>query len=477
MTTTCATLPIGKRALALFVATALIIAGCGPADDAEPEAGPELEAPTEDVATGPGGMDDGGNADDGTVAVCELAYYTGEFASFGPGLTADVRFPIEEVINLDPPLGRSWELYNEDLGTLGEAQATGYCLEEHQAEIVISIAHGYQTYRDQMLTHWADNDGPLAPSVHGGAIPGNLGGSAAEPIFRAQGLDEGLGTSGALYAEQIGAARVVVIATETEGFQLAADAVTEAASALEIDVVARLDVPAERSSYDDAIAVLEAEQPDAVIVQASVLDSAALVRQAHGAGMTLRWIGETGWGQPSFVEALGSGPLTSQRSIGFAAFGPRLTTPAWDFYSNLWDETAGYGDTYGDPGDPYHFSAYDLLVHTALAVEAGGSYAASDWAPAMHAVGEAPGEICYTYASCLALIRSGEEVDYEGVTGSSDYGPGGVNSVGQTYTPILRDGSFGPPIAIDSVRSLEIIERIATPASCDAPALPNSCEW
>ncbi len=33
------------------------------------------------------------------VVVCELAYYTGEFQSYGPSLTNDVRFPIEEVIN------------------------------------------------------------------------------------------------------------------------------------------------------------------------------------------------------------------------------------------------------------------------------------------------------------------------------------------------------------------------------------------
>ena len=35
------------------------------------------------------------------VVVCELAYYTGSFADYGKSLTNDVRFPIEEVINLD----------------------------------------------------------------------------------------------------------------------------------------------------------------------------------------------------------------------------------------------------------------------------------------------------------------------------------------------------------------------------------------
>ena len=35
----------------------------------------------------------------------------------------------------------------------------------------------------------------------------------------------------------------------------------------------------------------------------------------------------------------------------------------------------------------------------------------------MNAVGEPPGEVCYTYAECLALIRAGNDIDYEGVTG------------------------------------------------------------
>ncbi len=64
------------------------------------------------------------------VAVCELAYYTGEFGAYGPSLTNDVVFPVVEVINNDPPLGRTWDLYHEDLGTNGEAQAYRTCVEQ-----------------------------------------------------------------------------------------------------------------------------------------------------------------------------------------------------------------------------------------------------------------------------------------------------------------------------------------------------------
>ena len=85
------------------------------------------------------------------MTVCELAYYTGSFAPYGKALTNDVRFPIEEVINLDPPLGRPWELVSEDIGDDKEGQAAKICLEQHKAEILVSIAHQYRTYRDYMM--------------------------------------------------------------------------------------------------------------------------------------------------------------------------------------------------------------------------------------------------------------------------------------------------------------------------------------
>jgi hypothetical protein len=439
------------------MALALLAAACG---------GPGASA---------GGSGAAPSVSDEPVAVCELAYYTGEFGAFGQSLTEDVIFPIEEVINDDPPLGREWELFHEDLGTVGEAQAARTCLEQHGAEIVVSIAHGYRTYRDFMMDWWQENDSPLGPSVHGGAIPGNLGGKAAEPIFRAQGLDEALGMSGILYAETIGAESVVVFATQVEGFQLAANAAENAAEAVGIEVLDRIDVPAEQPSYRAEAQRIADLAPDAVIVQAGSVESASLIRQAAEAGLSLNWIGETGWIQEEFINTLGTDPIASQEAIGFAAFSYNDQTPAWEFFEELWSSTEPYNDE--DATGLYHFSTYDLLVQTALAVEYGGSYNASDWAPAMHEVGEEPGEVCYTYADCLALVREGEDIDYEGITGTGTYTDGGVNHVVQAYTPFNEDGTAGAPVLLDAERALEIIEQIVVQAECDPADPPNECTW
>ncbi len=460
------------RTLVVTTVLALVAAGCsstpaasGAASDAASDAASgaaptTAPASSEPVASGP-------------VVVCELAYYTGAFAAYGKALTNDVRFPIEEVINLDPPLGRSWELVSEDIGDDHEGQAAKICVEQHKAEILVSIAHQYRTYRDYMIEYWQENDSPLGPSVHGGAIPGNLGGKAAEPIFRAQGLDEALGTYGSLYASSQGLNNVVIFATQVEGFQLAANAAEKAAGILGLNVLARLDVQPTQPSYRAQAQKIADLKPDAVIVQAGSTESAALIKGAAEAGLSLTWIGETGWAEAEFMGTLGTAPIASQKLIGFPSFAPDKTTPAWAFFQPLWDAQT---DKAYDATGQYAFSTYDLMVQTALAVEAAGSYKASAWAPAMFAVGDG-GEKCYTYADCLKLIRDGKDVDYDGVTGPGLYTDGGVNAVTPAFIPFKADGTTGEPVLLDAAKGLEILDQIVTKATCDPENPPNECKW
>jgi branched-chain amino acid transport system substrate-binding protein len=416
------------------------------------------------------------------VQVCELAYYTGSFAAYGPSLTNDVRFAVEDVVNQDPPLGRTWELISEDIGDSFEGDAARKCIEQHGAEILVSIAHQYRNYRDYMMETWAENDAPLGPSVHGGAIPGNLGGKAAEPIFRAQGLDEALGTFGSLYAASIGAQDVVIFATEVEGFQLAADANEEAAMAIGLNVLERINAPADQASYRADAEKIANLDPDAVLVQAGSTESATLIKAAAEAGLSLNWIGETGWSEAEFIGSLGADPIATQQGIGFTTFAPNLGTPAWESYQPMWDAQTNCTDGVADcppydASNQYAFSTYDLIVQTALAVEAAGSYNASEWAPAMHAVGDAPGEVCYTYFDCLALIREGMDIDYEGVTGPGLYSDGGVNAVTPAYLGFNADGTIAEPVLLDAATGLEILEEIRTNAECDPADPPNECTW
>jgi len=115
-----------------------------------------------------------------------------------------------------------------------------------------------------------------------------------------------------------------------------------------------------------------------------------------------------------------------------------------------------------------------MWIITALAIEAAGSTDASLWAPAMFEVTDPPGTVCYTYPECLALIRAGEDIDYEGVTGPGTFSSGGVNAITPTVTLFNVDGSVGDEILVDATRALEIIDQIAVDADCDEN---NVCDW
>ncbi len=465
------------RIVVVFTVLALVAAACSSGATPSPSGSSTAPSTAPSGATSAAPSPSPGEK----VVVCELAYYTGEFADYGPSLTNDVRFAVQDVINTDPPLGRPWELVSEDIGADHEGQAAKICLEQHKAEILVSIAHQYRTYRDYMMDYWQENDSPLGPSVHGGAIPVNLGGKAAEPIFRAQGSDQALGTYGALYAEQKGLNKIVIFATQVEGFQLAADSAQGSAEILGLEVLARIDVPAKQASYRAEAQKIADLNPDAVIVQAGSTESASLIKSAAEAGLKLTWIGETGWSEAQFIKTLGTEPIASQESIGFPSFAADKSTPAWEFFQPKWDgqKNCATGVTKCPPYDAnnqYAFSTYDLFVQTALAVEQAKSYKASAWAPAMFTVGDG-GEKCYTYADCLKLIREGKDVDYDGVTGPGLYTDGGVNAVTPAYIPFKADGTPGDPVLLDAEKGFQLLEQIKVEAKCVPENPPNKCTW
>jgi len=267
-----------------------------------------------------------------------------------------------------------------------------------------------------------------------------------------------------------------------EGFQLAADAEQGAAELLGMNVLERIDAQPQQSSYRTEAQRIADLNPDAVLIQAGSVESATLIREAAEAGLSLNWIGETGWSEVEFINSLTADPIASQQGIGFATFAPNLDSPAFAYFQPLWDGqtdcTSGVASCPPYPAtNQYATSTYDLLVQTALAVEAGGSYEASDWAPAMNMVGEAPGEVCYTYPDCLALIREGVDIDYEGITGPGDYTDGGVNAVTPAYLPFNADGTIGEPVILDPVEALNLLDQVKTEAECDPADPPNECTW
>jgi hypothetical protein len=65
--------------------------------------------------------------------------------------------------------------------------------------------------------------------------------------------------------------------------------------------------------------------------------------------------------------------------------------------------------------------AYDAVISQALAVDKANSDVGSDINAVMTQVTNPPGTQCYTYKDCLALIKAGTKMNYDGASGPLDY--------------------------------------------------------
>jgi hypothetical protein len=133
---------------------------------------------------------------------------------------------------------------------------------------------------------------------------------------------------------------------------------------------------------------------------------------------------------------------------------------AWAFFSELWESRPTY-DELSPADDFYAYTTYDLMITTALAIEQARSVASSAWAPAMFEVTAARGTQCFDYAGCLALIRAGDDVDYEGVTGPATFGEGGVNAVAPAVRTFGDDGAVVEEVLVDSEVWLATLAEVA----------------
>jgi ABC-type branched-subunit amino acid transport system substrate-binding protein len=359
------------------------------------------------------------------IKVGHLTYHTGEFGGFGEFFDAVTDMSLE-VINADPPLGRTLTPIHQDIGTIGEARAARKLIDSDGVEILLNAAHNYMSYRDYILDQEGSTGGPLLPSVHGGAIESEFGGTGAEPLFRGSPMDSAQGSAALLHAQAAGKVNVVLVATEAAGSQLQKNAAIGAAEKLGINVLEVSDIQPNQPNYRSVVSRIGNLNPDAVIIFSAPADGGAFVKNAAEAGNSWFIVGTSEWQEPGFIQTATTEAVAKHESVTLAAFS-NAEGPAWDFYKPQ-AEGSEFAEQIGDVSNSYAIQYYDLLVATALAIEKSGGTEAVAWTQAMYDVTGGDGDVVYTYADGIAAIRAGNEINYDGVTGSMEYTGTGVVS-------------------------------------------------
>ena len=381
--------------------------------------------------------------DDEPILMGHLTYHTGPFNAAGDLFDGITNFVVD-VVNADPPLGRPIEVLHRDIGTLGEAQVARRLLDSDGVEILLNPAHNYLSYRDFALDYVAENGRPLMPSVHGGAIDAQYGGVAEEPLFRGSPMDSAQGTAAVVHAHDQGVESVVILASEIAGSQLQKDGAVRAAEGLGMEILANIDVQAQAPSYRSVISRIANLDADAVVFFSPGEDGGTFVKNAAEAGHSWTIVGSSDWLLEEFPATATMSAIDRHEAVLAAGF-THSDTPAWGEMEQLWN-TSKYSNV-GEPSNSYALQYYDLIVLTALAIEAAGSTDPEAWSQKMYELSDGDGTEVFTYADGIAALREGKSIDYQGVTGGMEYTDTGVVS-----------GIFG----IFEWTDLETLEQVGT---------------
>ncbi|MEO0829777.1 MAG: ABC transporter substrate-binding protein [Pseudomonadota bacterium] len=357
------------------------------------------------------------------IKVGHLTYHTGEYGGFGEFFDAVTDMALD-VINEDPPLGRKLTPIHQDIGTIGEARAARKLVDSENIDVLLNAAHNYLSYRDYMLDKIEGGKAIVMPSVHGGAIEAEYGGNAKEPLFRGSPMDSAQGAAALLHASNAGKKSVVFVATEAAGSQLQKNAAVKAAEKLGIEVKASIDIQPNQPNYRSVVSRISGMSPDAVIVFSAPADGGAFVKNAAEAGNAWFIIGTSEWQEPGFIQTATADAVAKHEEVVLAAFS-NSGNAAWEFYEPA-ASSSPHADKIGDVSNSYAIQYYDLLVATALAIEKSGGTEAGAWTEAMYSVTGGDGKVVHTYADGLAALRAGEDINYDGVTGSMEYTDTGV---------------------------------------------------
>jgi ABC-type branched-subunit amino acid transport system substrate-binding protein len=247
--------------------------------------------------------------------------------------------------------------------------------------------------------------------------------------MRAAPQDTGQASAAVLQASNMGAKKIVVVATENSGSQLQKVAAEKAAAKLGMEVLLTLDIASTAPNYRAEINRIAGVSPDAVILFSQAQDGGTFVKQAAEAGQSWTIIGTTEWQGDAFPAAATMEAINQHKRVEISGFS-HASGAAWDYYQPLYTTFAATREALKDiPAEnSYNIQYYDILTLTALAIEKAGTTDANTWAPALRAVAMGPGTKCHGYLECLKLIRAGTAVDYSGVTGEMDYTDTGVVS-------------------------------------------------
>jgi branched-chain amino acid transport system substrate-binding protein len=295
----------------------------------------------------------------------------------------------------------------------------------------------------------------VSPIVSAAKIPTEFqGGSTAfdkntnQYLWRDSPSDSQLGVAMALYAYTKGYRNAALVFYSDIAAQTFPPPITKTFEKLGGKIAISITIAPDQTDYKSQMQQVIATKPDVIFTQTDAATAAVMFKNFKDLdNLAIPFVGTDVTGGDDYLKAI-TYQVAHDHLI--SVYGTSVSSAAADEF------TKDFNAMFGASNQPLANAnyAYDSVISQALAIDKANSIAGPDINAALATVSNPPGTQCYTYASCLALIKAGTKINYDGASGPLDY-----NQYHNTFGPYAawqQDPATGQQVSVQVMSAAQL---------------------
>ena len=358
---------------------------------------------------------------------------SGDYSYWGPASFDGALAAIGEINAHGGVLGRPLELVVEDNLSTAQGSVAGY---NRIREEIHALGGLESDGAVALLDAVAEDQMPTMCPVCGTTVLDTEGGNF---VWRLTASDATFGVMSAQLGGELGYTRVAMLVQQTEGTESPANVFKDVwENKFGGEITADVRFEPGRDSYQAQVEQAFRDNPEAVYIGAGSHAGIPIIREYIAKGYTATILISPGLLVPEIAEVAAELPIG--RVLG-VIMTDDFESPAYSTFVAAHMEHAGKRP----PTGFLEANQYDQYIALALAMTAAGSTDGPAVAAQVPRVLNAPGTKVYSYADGVAALERGEDIDYDGASGSLE-----INRTGNVISLIVAiyhivNGDFASP--------------------------------
>ena len=372
-----------------------------------------------------------------------LVGFTGDMGPWAQATNNAAMLAVDEINASGGILGRTVKLIPEDNNSTvaGAVRGAQKLVNVDKVAAIIGpesdpIVALMQFAKDQQI--------PIISTGAGTEVLDTTGGKGRY-IYRTNASDSFLGVAHAkILIEEMGRKEIPIVVENLEGTMSGAKTFIKNFEKFGGKITKQIVLSPGQNSYLNEIRELADLDPDLVFLALSQSTGATFVKQAYQRGYDWKWWVTTDLQSQDFVNSAGADVVKGAMSPVSSQF---EDAKSWVTFSDAYEKRFGEKPASGF----YQAETYDAVMATALAIEAAGEATGKGIDDKLTDVAGPGGVKVYSFAEGVKEIKAGNDIDYEGASGSINF-----NEFGNVAVPAIRllevdeSGNWVPVKIIDS---------------------------